>query len=155
MPDAALSHHATDDQEHLSQASATVLCVSNVKAIRASQISVKSGQCWQARSTAVPGCQRTQAMLQDIREYELDYEAAKKAAAAVAVEAEKEEERRIKLLEKNPLGELLVEEEEDFNLGGFCTPVVSACTHAVCKEKPSSSSGITEMLQDVACLGKV
>ena len=56
-------------------------------------------------------------LLQDIREYELDYEAAKKTAAAAAVEAEKEEERRIKLLEKNPLGELTVEEEEDFNLG--------------------------------------
>ncbi|KAL3139308.1 hypothetical protein ABBQ38_003646 [Trebouxia sp. C0009 RCD-2024] len=51
----------------------------------------------------------------DIREYELDYEAAKKAAAAAAFEAEKEEERRIKLLEKNPLGELIVEEEEDLN----------------------------------------
>ncbi|KAL0019254.1 hypothetical protein WJX77_003503 [Trebouxia sp. C0004] len=52
----------------------------------------------------------------DIREYELDYEAAKKAAAAVAIEAEKEEERRIKMLEKNPLGELPgFEEEEDFN----------------------------------------
>ena len=56
--------------------------------------------------------------LQDIREYELDYEAAKKAAAAVAIEAEKEEERRIKMLEKNPLGELPgFEEEEDFNFG--------------------------------------
>ena len=56
-------------------------------------------------------------MLQDIREYELDYEAAKKAAAVAAVEAEKEEERRIKLLEKNPLGELMVEEEDDVNFG--------------------------------------
>lgn len=56
-------------------------------------------------------------MLQDIREYELDYEAAKKAAAVAAVEAEKEEERRIKLLEKNPLGELTIEEEEDINFG--------------------------------------
>ena len=55
--------------------------------------------------------------LQDIREYELDYEAAKKTAAAVAIEAEKEEERRIKLLEKNPLGDLAVEEEDDFNFG--------------------------------------
>ncbi len=56
--------------------------------------------------------------MQDIREYELDYEAAKKAAAAVAIEAEKEEERRIKMLEKNPLGELPgFEEEEDFNFG--------------------------------------
>jgi len=58
--------------------------------------------------------------LQDIREYELDYEAAKKAAAAVAIEAEKEEERRIKMLEKNPLGELPgFEEEEDFNFGAM------------------------------------
>ncbi len=48
----------------------------------------------------------------------MDYEAAKKAAAAVAIEAEKEEERRIKMLEKNPLGELPgFEEEEDFNFG--------------------------------------
>lgn len=56
-------------------------------------------------------------VLQDIREYELDYEAARKAAAVAAVEAEREEERRIKLLEKNPLGELTVEEEEDINFG--------------------------------------
>ena len=59
-------------------------------------------------------------MVQDIREYELDYEAAKKAAAAAAIEAEKEEERRIKLLEKNPLGELTMEEEEDYNFGEHC-----------------------------------
>lgn len=62
-------------------------------------------------------------MLQDIREYELDYEAAKKAAAVAAVEAEREEERRIKLLEKNPLGELTVEEEEDINFGGGTFPI--------------------------------
>lgn len=36
----------------------------------------------------------------------------------MAIEAEKEEERRIKMLEKNPLGELPgFEEEEDFNFG--------------------------------------
>lgn len=51
----------------------------------------------------------------DIREYELDYEAAKKTAAAVAIEAEKEEERRIKALEKNPLGDLAEPDEDDFN----------------------------------------
>lgn len=61
--------------------------------------------------------ERGNVVVQDIREYELDYEAAKKAAAAAAFEAEKEEERRIKLLEKNPLGELIVEEEEDLNFG--------------------------------------
>lgn len=53
--------------------------------------------------------------IQDIREYELDYEAAKKTAAAAAIEAEKEEERRIKQLEKNPL--MAVEDEEDYNFG--------------------------------------
>lgn len=68
-------------------------------------------------------------MLQDIREYELDYEAAKKAAAVAAVEAEREEERRIKLLEKNPLGELTVEEEEDINFGGGTSPVHCLTVH--------------------------
>ncbi len=77
--------------------------------------------------------------VQDIREYELDYEAAKKAAAAVAVEAEKEEERRIKLLEKNPLGEFTVEEADDFNFGElrqklvlFMLPFCTSCAVTVC-----------------------
>ena len=57
-------------------------------------------------------------LVQDIREYELDYEAAKKAAAEAASLAEKEEERTIKLLERNPLGEEMnVEEVEDLNFG--------------------------------------
>ena len=60
----------------------------------------------------------TQPLMQDIRDYELDYEAAKKAAASAAIEAEKEEERRIKLLEKNPLGEFIPEDEELHNIGG-------------------------------------
>lgn len=67
-------------------------------------------------------------LTQDIREYELDYEAAKKAAAAAALEAEKEEERRIKLLEKNPLGELTVEEEEDLNFGESLPVQYTDCT---------------------------
>ena len=56
-------------------------------------------------------------VLQDIRDYELDYEAAKKAAASAAIEAEREEERRIKLLEKNPLGDFVPEDEELNNIG--------------------------------------
>ena len=59
----------------------------------------------------------TQIALQDIRDYELDYEAAKKAAASAAAEAEKEEERRIKMLEKNPLGDFMPEDEEMLNIG--------------------------------------
>ena len=69
--------------------------------------------------------------MQDIREYELDYEAAKKAAAAVAIEAEKEEERRIKMLEKNPLGDMTIEEEEDFNFGELLERLM------LCKVLPS------------------
>ena len=55
--------------------------------------------------------------LQDIRDYELDYEAAKKAAASAAAEAEKELERRIKPLEKNPLGDFMPEDNEMLNIG--------------------------------------
>ena len=56
--------------------------------------------------------------MQDIREYELDYEAAKKAVAEAASAAEKVEEQNIKLLEKNPLGEEMnVQEAEDLNFG--------------------------------------
>ena len=69
-------------------------------------------------------------IIQDIREYELDYEAAKKTAAAVAIEAEKEEERRIKALEKNPLGDLAEPEEDDFNFGEHLG-LTAAARHAV------------------------
>ena len=85
--------------------------------------------------------------LQDIREYELDYEAAKKAAAAVAIEAEKEEERRIKMLEKNPLGELPgFEEEEDFNFGTMLA-ALSLWVNGLLNHTAS----INESVQTLAC----
>lgn len=71
-------------------------------------------------------------MLQDIRDYELDYEAAKKAAASAAAEAEKEEERRIKLLEKNPLGEFMPEEEEMLNIGVAPSCSMASSAFMVC-----------------------
>lgn len=72
--------------------------------------------------------------MQDLREYELDYEAAKKAAASAAAEAEKEEERRIKVLEKNPLGDFMPEEEEMLNLGRPDV-VYDSCKHpCICRE---------------------
>lgn len=84
-------------------------------------------------------CQQSSTRVQDIREYELDYEAAKKAAAAAAFEAEKEEERRIKLLEKNPLGELIVEEEEDLNFGERLPVQMLKLTSYWCYDLPAFS----------------
>ena len=88
---------------------------------------------------------QTIALLQDIRDYELDYEAAKKAAASAAAEAEKEEERRIKLLEKNPLGEFMPEEEEMLNIGvapscsmASSAPMVCIVVHVIVQCRPQA-----------------
>ena len=92
------------------------------RSARAIQAATGIGDCEYKTETpgnACLGCldRLTSVVLQDIRDYELDYEAAKKAAASAAAEAEKEEERRIKMLEKNPLGDFMPEDEEMLNIG--------------------------------------